>query len=134
MAGVGRKFGGRSGGQNRKALRLHELQGTRPGWRAPVVPMPQKPAAPVAIPESGAVFLAQMREAYGNWSPSELVTLQAAATQVDRIHALRIAIGETVTVTSRRGTPSPSQLLRAERAAMTTFAALIKSLRLIEGE
>ena len=146
MSGVGRKFGGGSGGAaRRKPAEYHYLAGNyRPslhgplpaGLRtrgavtaarpAPAIPLPAIPLP--AIPQTGAELIARMLREFSGWSPSELVTLDLAAEQWDRARALRKQIVEA----GGRGDDT-SRLERAARAAATLFATLVKSLKLREG-
>ena len=77
------------------------------------------------IPESGDALVKRMLSEYGGWAPTELVALRMSGQQLDRVVELRAAIASADDASKRA-------LVRAERAAMASFTALIRSLRLRE--
>jgi phage terminase small subunit len=89
------------------------------------------PADALTTAASGAEFVARTLAEFEEWLPGDLVLLRLAGEAFDRVLELRVKIAASgVIVRVRGGQAGPNPLLRHERAAVASFAGLLKQLSL----
>jgi P27 family predicted phage terminase small subunit len=137
MAGVK----GRSGGHNRKPVGVHLLAGTyRRDRHGPValvadparaVPPGGRPEPPPGLSVDSNSLWRRLLDEYEGWGPADFELLQVGLEALDRHRECRERIAvEGVLLKSPRGGLLPHPLLRVQRDAGASVAAIFKQLGL----
>jgi P27 family predicted phage terminase small subunit len=137
---------GRSGGHNRKSAEIHMLQGTyrrdrhgQQGLRGDFEPfsnsgypeLRDRPGPQPGLSVDSDALRRRLLDEYEGWGPADFALLQVGLEALDRHRECRERIAaEGVLLKSPRGGLRPHPLLRVQRDAGASVAAIFKQLGL----